>query len=241
MRKLRKKYKSAGIGCYWMIVEMIYEEGGSLPYDAADLAFELQEPEEMIADLLNEFGLFENDGKVFWSNSARERLAKRNEKVEKARQAGLESARRRAETRENATDVERPLNGRPTIKGKDSKGNQRKGGGDNAPAGAPPPPEDKVQARITRERKFGEELAPYVGEYEPAMVRAFFDYWREPTKSGIKMRCEMEKTWDLKLRLQKWRSNDDKWGTKTKTSDETTTGDAVADSMEKFFASKAQS
>jgi uncharacterized membrane protein YgaE (UPF0421/DUF939 family) len=48
---------------------------------------------------------------------------------------------------------------------------------------------------------------PHVVEFGKEMVRAFFDYWREPNKSNTKMRWELEKTWDLNLRLKKWQNN----------------------------------
>lgn len=59
-----------------------------------------------------------------------------------------------------------------------------------------------------REKGFYNSLKAYSANYPPEMLRAFFDYWREPNKSKTKMRYEIEKTWDLNLRLQKWAKND---------------------------------
>ena len=39
----------------------------------------------------------------------------------------------------------------------------------------------------------------------------FLDYWSELNKSKTKMRWELERTWDLKARLQRWKSNNIKW------------------------------
>jgi hypothetical protein len=39
------------------------------------------------------------------------------------------------------------------------------------------------------------------------MIRKFFDYWREPNISRSKMKFELQKTWDLKLRLNTWERN----------------------------------
>jgi len=65
-----------------------------------------------------------------------------------------------------------------------------------------------------RELKFREELYPFTkyaknpsGIYEKETIKAFFEYWKEPNKSKTKMRYEMEKTWDLKLRLARWGSS----------------------------------
>jgi len=65
-----------------------------------------------------------------------------------------------------------------------------------------------------REKKFKESLYPFTkyaknpeGIYSPEIIKEFFEYWKEPNKSKSKMRFEMEKTWDLKLRLNRWASN----------------------------------
>ena len=65
-----------------------------------------------------------------------------------------------------------------------------------------------------REQKFKESLYLFTkyeknpnGFYSPDIIREFFNYWREPNKSNTKMRFEMEKTWDLKLRLIRWGNN----------------------------------
>ena len=73
-----------------------------------------------------------------------------------------------------------------------------------------------------REKKFKESLFPFTkyaknpeGIYPPEIIKEFFEYWKEPNKSNSKMRFEMEKTWDLKLRLVRWGNND--FGKKNKT------------------------
>lgn len=65
-----------------------------------------------------------------------------------------------------------------------------------------------------KEKNFKKSLAPFIkkegnpdGIYPLEIVKEFFDYWKEPNKSKTKMRFEMEKTWDLKLRLNRWSSN----------------------------------
>lgn len=48
-------------------------------------------------------------------------------------------------------------------------------------------------------------------EYDNNMLEKFYNYWSEPTKSGKKMKFELEKTWDIKRRLQRWFDNDLNW------------------------------
>ena len=65
-----------------------------------------------------------------------------------------------------------------------------------------------------RKTEFYNSLVPYVEEYGKEMIRAFFDYWSEANKSRTKMRCELEKTWEVKRRLVTWASRDNRFNTK---------------------------
>ena len=59
-------------------------------------------------------------------------------------------------------------------------------------------------ATLARKKYFYQSLVPFLGKYPKEMIRAFFDYWSETNKSGTKMRYELEKTWELPLRLSTW-------------------------------------
>lgn len=60
-----------------------------------------------------------------------------------------------------------------------------------------------------REQAFKEQVHRMIGfPYE--MRVEFFEYWSEPNKSGTKMRFELEKTWDLKRRMNRWLQNNQK-------------------------------
>lgn len=79
-------------------------------------------------------------------------------------------------------------------------------------AGKPAPkPKSSKNLLAKRQKEFFDDMVPFVEEYGREMVRAFYDYWSEPNKSRTKMKWELERTWDLNLRLKKWRDNDDKW------------------------------
>lgn len=58
-----------------------------------------------------------------------------------------------------------------------------------------------------REKEFYDQVGAYASQYPKDVLRKFYDYWREPNKSKTKMRFEMQKTWDLNLRLKNWASN----------------------------------
>ena len=80
--------------------------------------------------------------------------------------------------------------------------------GKGIPADAGSPQKEKAGMDIQAKQKlFMQELSPFVEKYGKAMVRKFYDYWSEPNKSSTKIRMEMEKTWELPRRLERWASN----------------------------------
>ena len=88
MQRLIMKQGVEGVGIFWCIVEMLYEEGGSMLLSECErIAFELRTDCERINFVLLESELFENDGKTFWSNSVLDRINKRKEKSVKAKES----------------------------------------------------------------------------------------------------------------------------------------------------------
>ena len=57
--------------------------------------------------------------------------------------------------------------------------------------------------------KIGEEL-----KTNPNLIIEFVDYWTEMNKGGTKFKAEMQQTFDIKRRLNKWIKNDKEWATK---------------------------
>jgi hypothetical protein len=53
---------------------------------------------------------------------------------------------------------------------------------------------------------FKKDITENKGEYTSEMLRAFYTHWTEKNTTG-KMRFQLEKTWETKLRLRKWSSN----------------------------------
>ena len=58
-----------------------------------------------------------------------------------------------------------------------------------------------------RKRKFADTISFFVLKYGSPMCNEFYSYWTEPNKSGTKLRFEMEKTWELERRLERWKKN----------------------------------
>jgi len=82
-----------------------------------------------------------------------------------------------------------------------------------------------IEERISN---FKNAIYPFVktknnldGLADATTLKEFFEYWQEPNKSKTKMRWEMEKTWDLKLRILRWAGNS--FSTKNKSPEKITT------------------
>lgn len=123
LTKVFMKHGVSGIGIYWCIIEMLYEESGYLDISEYErIAFELRVNIETIKSIIENFNLFENDGEKFWSNSAISRIKQRMEKSQKAR----ESVMKRWEKYERNTDVKGTKNDSNTSKVKKSKVKENK-------------------------------------------------------------------------------------------------------------------
>lgn len=67
---------------------------------------------------------------------------------------------------------------------------------------------DQEQKLLKRKEAFRLSIVPFVETYGKDMAKKFFDYWTEPNKSNTKMAFEIQKTWDVKKRLERWSSRD---------------------------------
>jgi len=84
--KLQTKMGMEGMGIYWCIVEMLYEEAGYLKKDYDSIAFELRTEYARIKSVIEDYELFKTDDEKIWSESCLERLKKRMSISEKARE-----------------------------------------------------------------------------------------------------------------------------------------------------------
>ncbi len=67
--------------------------------------------------------------------------------------------------------------------------------------------EYKINIIEANKQKFIKDLEPYVSIYGRDMVNDFFKYWSELNQSQTKMKFQLEKTWQLNLRLERWSKN----------------------------------
>lgn len=127
--KLKQKYRMTGVGIFWSLVEMMYEEGGQLSVnDIPIIASELRSREDIVREVVDGFDLFKCDGNSFWSESVKRRLDKRLEKSEKAKASA-------SHRWQNANGM-RTHSDRYAKKGKERKGNKKKINKENVPPSA---------------------------------------------------------------------------------------------------------
>ncbi len=87
---------------------------------------------------------------------------------------------------------------------------------DNKPVTNQPAPinnKNKKNDKNLNERQmaFYNSLNIYKNEFSEKTVNDFYSYWSEPNKIKTKMKFELEKTWDTKRRLRRWKDNEEKY------------------------------
>jgi hypothetical protein len=74
-----------GYGLYWAIIEKMHEANGSLEYRLDKIAFDLRIGEPLVDSIVNNFGLFQKKGEIFFSKRVRRNIKNRKIASEKAR------------------------------------------------------------------------------------------------------------------------------------------------------------
>ena len=185
IKQLIRKHSMLGYGCYWAIIEDLYNNANALRLDYDGIAFDLRITIEQAKSIINDFDLFVIDGDQFGSMSVERRLNERNEKSIKASQ----SANLRWQKTKQDANALPPQSDSNAIKEK--KENEIK---------------EKENNILERKLKFADTLKPFLETYGKEMIRKFYDYWTEPNKSNTKFKMELEKTWSLERRLETWAS-----------------------------------
>ncbi|WP_187260772.1 Lin1244/Lin1753 domain-containing protein [Pontibacter beigongshangensis] len=117
IKKLLLKHGMTGYGIFWGIIEDLYNNANAMPLDYECIAYDLRTDESTVKSILNDFDLFNLNGKTFGSKSVEKRLSQREEKSQKAR----ESANKRWEKDANALPTHTDSNAIKERKGKDRK------------------------------------------------------------------------------------------------------------------------
>ena len=200
-----------GIGIYWCIVEMLYEQDGYIKVShIGRIANALRCEEISIKSVIFDFELFDNDDEKFWSRAVLSRLIERREKSEKAKS----SANLRWN---NANAMRTQCDGNAIKERKVKESKERVSEGDKSPTpplkgnGSLTPAEVMRQFCQDAEKQqkaidwlIGHGLNSGAAKNE---VEKFIDYWTEKSKLGKQERWELERTFEIKKRLLTWLKN----------------------------------
>lgn len=169
------KYGLAGIGAFWCIVEMLYEQDGTLPITSIpSIAYTLHADEEMLKNIVCKMDLFECNKKFFWSRSVRKRLGIINEISDIRRKAAERRWKSSKKSDANAMQMQCKSNAKAqnndanamqteckcnAIKEKEIKGNDIKEYNDNNTDNARDAREEELQHQFLSNTIVWEQLA----------------------------------------------------------------------------------
>ena len=121
LARVLMKLGTDGLGIYWCLIEMLYEQNGYISLDHIEtIAFELHQQCNCITSVLKDFDLFKFQDDKFYSESVLKRLNIRADKSEKTRSAALKRWSDYADAKQTQSKSN-------AIKGNNSKVNKRKG------------------------------------------------------------------------------------------------------------------
>ena len=85
MIDLQMKHGMEGVGVFWCLLEMLYEQGGELKTNFDIIAFEMRTNREIIKSVVENFKLFIIEGDIFYSKGVKQRLETREKKSDRAK------------------------------------------------------------------------------------------------------------------------------------------------------------
>jgi hypothetical protein len=180
--KLRANLGYEGYGIFWAVLELLFTEENKICTNQYDiLAYGIQCDADKLKRVIEDFDLFVIEDGCFYSSRLNNQIDEINSKSKKAK----ESAAKRWS---NAAAIQPHSNGNAS-KVNNSKAKETK-----------PKQSKSISERSTTFKQHIDKIQDIDSEDK----ENFYLYWSEPNKSETKMRWELEKTWNLTLRLKRW-------------------------------------
>jgi len=178
--KLRSRLGYEGYGIFWAVLEILFTEENKLCIEDYDtLAFGLQCDPETLKCVIEDFDLFIIENNCFYSKRLFNHIEEINNKSSKASTS--------AKKRWSNANAEKSHSDSNASKVKVNK--------------------SKLNESIENRIKDFKKSIHTIQDISKKDKDDFFYYWTEKNKSGTKFRAEMQKTFDINLRLKRWASN----------------------------------
>jgi len=178
--KMRSKLGMEGYGIFWAVLELLFTEENKLCIDDYEpLAYSLQCDADKLKAVIEDFDLFVVEDGCFYSKRLNNHIEEINNKSNKAK----ENASKRWNNA-NAMPTQCDRNASISISSSKSKSKS-------------------INKRIEDFKKSIHAIEDISNEDKDN----FFLYWTEKNKSGTKFRAELQRTFDINLRLKRWASN----------------------------------
>jgi uncharacterized protein YdaU (DUF1376 family) len=176
--KMRSKLGIESYGIFWAVLELLFKEENKLCIDDYEpLAYSLQCDADKLKAVIEDFDLFVIEDGCFYSKRLNEHIEEINNKSNKAK--------------ENAAKRWNNANAMPSHSKR------------NASISISNSKSININKRIEDFKKSIHAIEGISDEDK----NDFFLYWTEKNKSGSKFRAEMQRTFDINLRLKRWSAN----------------------------------
>ena len=177
--KMRAKLGMESYGVFWALLEMLFTEENKICIDDYDtLAFGLQCDSKILKQVIEDFDLFVIEDGCFYSKRLNKQIESINSKSAKAKENASKRWNKQSQCDRNAS---RSIS---ISKAKEKKSKSI---------------EDRIGAF--------KNAIHAIKDISNDDKNDFFLYWTERNKSGTKFRAEMERTFDINLRLKRWANN----------------------------------
>lgn len=123
--KLQMKHGMAGLGVFWCLLEMLYEQNGELETDYDIIAFEMRSHSDLIKSVVQDFDLFVISDNIFYSRGVKQRLAELATKSQKAKESAEKRWNKQPQNA-NALPPHSEPNAINEMKGNEMKGNEKR-------------------------------------------------------------------------------------------------------------------
>ena len=178
--KMRAKLGMASYGIFWSLLELLFSEENKICIDDYNiLAFGLQCDPKILKQVIEDFDLFVIEDGCFYSRRLNRQIEDINNKSNKAKES--------VNKRWRNTNAIQTNNDRNTSIVEYSK--------------------SKVKKSIENRIEAFKNAIHAIGDISDDDKNDFFLYWTEKNKSGTKFRAELQRTFDINLRLKRWSSN----------------------------------